>query len=120
MRHLKFAFMLAGLVSLATPSQLLAQTALPAAQKKDMACYVGLSLLAKNSQKDTKISAAMKQNIVSAIFYYAGKIAARHPGKVVPVLVNSRIKEVTGYVKNTNAQKCMDELAATLKSTSAK
>jgi len=120
MHHRRFATIMAGTLFLAMSSPAFAQTPLPLKQKKDMACYVGLSILSQEAQKSDKMNAIAKQNISASIFYYAGKIAARHPGKAIPALVNSHIKEVTDHIKTTNAKACLDEVKIALKSNGAK
>lgn len=114
MHHHKFAIAMAGVISFAMPSSTLAQTSLSLAQKEDMACYVGLSILGRDAQNSPKMNATAKQNIASSIFYYAGKIAARYPGKAVASVVNSHIKDVNEYIKSTNAKKCLDEVKTAL------
>ena len=119
MRHLIIATAMAGLTSLGISSTASAQ-ALGAAQKKDMSCYVGLSMMARQAKDSDKLNAAAKQSIEAGIFYYSGKIAAHYPGKVVPAVVNEHSKEVSEYIKSTNAKSCMDELKTTLKPAGAK
>lgn len=120
MRHSKIAIAVACIATLSMPYPALAQSALSVPVKRDMACYVGLSILGRDAQRNTKVDPKVKSNIEAAVFYYAGKLAARYPGKSVQAAVDGHIQEVTDYSKATSAQKCLSELKTALAPASAK
>ena len=120
MHHFKIAVIVAGLATLFTHHNAIAQSSLSIPVKRDMACYVGLSILGRDAQRNAKVDPKVKRNIEASVFYYVGKLAARYPGKSVQAVVDGHIQEVTAYSKATSAEKCLSEMRTALAPASSK
>ncbi|MGD9809996.1 MAG: hypothetical protein AB7U35_01505 [Sphingobium sp.] len=105
---------LASALCLSAPAGAATAAALSAQDKHDMACFMGISLTARDMKSKGKMNDQLQENLGLAIFYYGGKIATRHPGQAIAPLVKSHAEEAAATLKTVNAQTCMAEVRKAL------
>ncbi|MEZ5655016.1 MAG: hypothetical protein R3E04_03850 [Sphingobium sp.] len=112
---IRYAFFTAALASaafLAAPAP--AASALSAADKHDMACFMGISLTARDMKAKGKLPDKLESELGLAVSYYGGKIATRHPNQAIAPLVSTHSQEAAAMLKEVNAKTCMAEVSKAL------
>jgi hypothetical protein len=105
---------IAGLTLLSTAVQA-APAALSAEEQHDMACFMGLGIAASRADKQEKPDPVSLDNMKLATFYFAGKVAARHPGNNIMGVVQQHKEEVGAALSKLDGKTCMQEAAGAMK-----